>query len=306
MASDLNEAQLLTTAVAALAIGKTDGAKGAITASKCLDTIDLSSVREFTAGINGMDACYVAETANTIILAFRGTLGKGTDFFQDLTSFLDWLNDFNAEPRTAQDIPYGKVHSGFYQSVSNLAPSFIADVILRRVWSKKKLVITGYSKGAGMAPLAAVLLRNSGVIADEVHIYEPPRCGDFNFTLAYNLAFPSTTRYEFQDDLVPHTPPTPLEMAILDSSSAIKGILKTLYPDYATWNYFPVGTLHFVNWDDQIVADSDDVEKQRLSHLATDFAQSSMSPLEDHALNGHLFNALMAADKCNGVYPSQC
>jgi dienelactone hydrolase len=201
------------------------------------------------------------------------------------------------------------VHSGFYESVSNLAFFFITDIIIRWVKSnkKKKIVITGYSKGAAMAPLAAVLLRNKNVPVDEVHLYEPPRCGDVNFALAYNLAFPNTTRYEYQDDLVPHTPPTPIEMAILDSSSAIKGILHTLYPDADSWNYLPVGTLQFVNWDQPdpaIVSDSDDLEKQRLQHLADDFAQSSQAPTQDHALNGHLFDVLMKKFSCDCAYPT--
>jgi rubredoxin len=191
--------------------------------------------------------------------------------------------------------------------VSNLAPFFISDIIKRRVQSKKKVLITGYSKGAGMAPLAAVLLRNSNVIADEVHLYEPPRCGDVNFMLAYNLAFPRTIRYEYQDDLVPHTPPTAIEMALLDSSSAIAGILNLLYPDHDSWNYASVGKLLFVNWGPptpQIVPDSDDLEKQRMQHLADDFAQSSLAPLQDHGLNGHLFDTLMQAFSCGCTYPT--
>jgi len=315
MASDLNEAQLLMTAVAALGIGKHDpqnpdikGAQGVIDNSNCFGSA-LSSVQEHTAGIGAIDACYVAETEASIILAFRGTLGWGTNVLQNLTTFLDWLNDFNAEPRTASDIPLGKVHSGFYQSVSNLAPFFIPDILNRWLKSnkKKKVVITGYSKGAGMAPLAAVLLRNKNIPVDEVHLYEPPRCGDFNFMLAYNVAFPKTTRYEYQDDLVPHTPPTAIEMALLDSSSAIAGILHLLYPDHDSWNYAPVGKLQFVDWTTpkpQIVSDSDDLEKQRMLHLTDDFAQSSMAPIQDHGLNGHLFDALMQAFSCGCTYPT--
>lgn len=289
------------TAVAALGIGKrTNGALQAIKDSNYLPEIDPGSVKEHTGGLLGVDACYVAETASTIILAFRGTLGKGSDFFQDLTSALDWLNDFNANPTSAAPaIPYGKVHSGFYTSVSNLAPAFTLDIIGRLVRKKKKVVITGYSKGAGMAPLAACLLRSSGVLADEVHLYEPPRCGDVNFKLAYDLTFPNTTRYEYQDDLVPHTPPSPFEMALLDKSSSIAGILHLLYPDHDSWNYCSVGKLQFVNWESQIQSDSssvdlipDDLAKQRLQHLQADFASNSKAHLKDHELNGHLFRVL--------------
>src|SRR5688572_1114177 len=177
MATDFNETQLLTTAAAALAIGKPGGATGAIRDSNCLSNT-LSSVREYTAGVEGIDACYVAESASSIILAFRGTLGQGTDIFQDLIAFLDWLNDFNAKPIQAPEIPIGNVHAGFYQSVSNLRSAFVKDIRERLARGKKKVIITGYSKGAGMAPLAACILRNSGINTDEVHLYEPPRCGD--------------------------------------------------------------------------------------------------------------------------------
>jgi hypothetical protein len=289
------------TAVAAMGIGKkTNGALQAIKDSNYLSEIDPASVKEHTGGLLGVDACYVAETASTIILAFRGTLGAGSDFFQDLTSLIDWLNDFNAEPVSAAPaIPYGQVHSGFYASVSNLAPAFTLDILGRLIRNKKKVVLTGYSKGAGMAPLAACLLRSSGIIVDEVHLYEPPRCGDVNFKLAYDPIFPNTTRYEYQDDLVPHTPPSPFEMALLDSSSSVAGILHALYPDHDSWNYCSVGKLQFVDWENQIRPDSnsvdfipDDLAKQRLQHLQDDFATSSKAHLGDHMLNGHLFQVL--------------
>lgn len=315
MGNDLNEAQLLMTAVAALGIGKQDpqnqairGAQGVISNSKCLNNV-LSAVQEYTAGPGvdqgyGMDACYVAETASSIILAFRGTLGQGTDIFQDLISFLDWLNDFNAEPIQAPEIPIGRVHSGFYQSVVNLKSYFINDIRGRLARGKKKVVITGYSKGAGMAPLAACILLNSGIHTDEVHLYEPPRCGDGFFATAYSQFVGNTTRYEYQDDLVPHTPPTGLELAILDKDSVLKAILHTLYPDIDSWNYSPVGDLKFVNWDNQVVSESDDLEKQRMQHLASDFANNPKAPLLDHQLNLHLFTVLMKACSCDCTYPT--
>lgn len=307
--ADLTEGQLLMTAVAALGIGKKpNGALQAIKESNYLPGIDQSSVKEHTGGLLDIDACYVAETASTIILAFRGTLGKDTDFFKNLTAALDWLNDFNANPTSAAPaIPYGMVHSGFYTSVTNLAPAFTADIIGRLVRNKKKVVITGYSKGAGMAPLAACLLRSSGVIADEVHLYEPPRCGDVNFKLAYDPIFPNTTRYEYQDDLVPHTPPSPFEMALLDQSSSIAAILNLLYPDHDSWNYCSVGKLQFVDWENQIRPDSnsvdfipDDLAKQRLQHLQVDFATNNTAHLKDHMLNGHLFQVLAKG----AIYPT--
>ena len=139
----------------------------------------------FQAGEDNIDACYVGETADEIILAFRGT-APGS---QGSPNIEDWLNNFNAKTIKAEGFP-GQVHQGFHGSVLNLQDKgFVEEVKTRRLNTGKPLVVTGYSKGAALAPLASVVLRNEGVKVDQLCIFEPPRCGDKDFVEAFNEFF---------------------------------------------------------------------------------------------------------------------
>lgn len=290
---DLNENQILMAAVVSHGIGKPGGA-GGMPGISCLGLLP-GTLKEHVAGIDQIDACYVAETSRSIILAFRGTDGLpwGGTPPQNLHAALDWLNNFKAEPVAAPGFP-GKVHTGFHRSLTNLAATgFVDDVKARLGQGDKQLVVTGYSKGAAVAPLAGWLLRNHGVAVDELHIYEPPRCGDAEFARAFDAAFPRTLRYEYQDDIVPHVPPTPDELEVLDRSTLLAAILAAVYPDYQTWNYAPVGTLQFANWDNEFVRNSKPLEAKRMAKLAVALAQPPhTAPFVEHLPKGHLFDVV--------------
>jgi triacylglycerol lipase len=292
-ARDLNENQILMAAIVSMGIGKQGGAEG-VPGIGCIGLLP-GTLKEHVAGIDQIDACYVAETSQSIILAFRGTDGLpwGGKPPQNLHAALDWLNNFKAEPIAAPGFP-GKVHTGFHRSVTNLAAAgFVDDVKARLATSKKQLVVTGYSKGAALVPLASWLLRNNSIKVDELHFYEPPRCGDAEFARAFDQAFPRAVRFEYQDDIVPHVPPTPDEFELLDKSTLLAAILQAVYPDYLTWNYKPVGTLQFANWDNQFVHDSKPLEVKRLAKLAAALAQPPhTAPFSDHMPKGHLFDVV--------------
>lgn len=292
-ARELTENQILMACISAHGIGKPGGVVG-IPGIDCLGLLP-GTVKEYSGGINQIDACYVAETAGSILLAFRGTDGlpMGGSAAQNLHGGLDWLNNLKAEPIVAAGFP-GKVHRGFHQSVIHLAGAgFVDDIKARLGRGKKQLVITGYSKGAALAPLASWLLRSQGIAVDELHFYEPPRCGDADFASAFADAFPHAVRYEYQDDIVPHVPPTRSEFAVLDKSTLLAGILLAMYPDYKEWNYVPVGALRYANWENAFVPDSAALEIKRMAKIAAAFAEPPhTAPGSEHMPKGHLFDVV--------------
>jgi hypothetical protein len=175
---------------------------------------------------------------------------------------------------------------------------------------KKTLVVTGYSKGGALAPLAAWLLNNNGIKVDEVHIYEPPRCGDSTFVNAFNAAFPNTVRYEYVDDLVPHMPPskdewTGLVGALTDQNDFIK-LMRQVYKGIDSWDYAGVGTLQYVIYladknQYVITPQPGELEKiidvVRMEALANDFKSGNV-PLKEHDPNGHLFDVVKQYFRC--------
>lgn len=290
---ELNENQIMMACLVAHGIGKPGGAAG-VQGIECLEILP-DSLKEYVSGIDKIDACFVAETAGSIIVAFRGTDGLPWHGKppENLHAALDWLNNFKAEPIVAPGFP-GKVHAGFHHSIIDLDKAgFVDDIKTRLTQRKKQLVVTGYSKGAALAPLASWLLRERGIGVDELHFYEPPRCGDAVFAKAFADAFPSAVRYEYQDDIVPHVPPTASEIEVLDKSTLLAAVLKVLYPDYLTWSYTPVGTLRFANWNNEFVPDSTALELERMAKLAAAFAQPPhTTPFVDHMPKGHLFDVV--------------
>lgn len=247
----LDVSQILKASLVTYAIGSPEGVLGA-NGVECIGFQD--DLVAFESGMKEKDACYVGETDDQIILAFRGTAMKGIE-----TQGLDWLNNFTAQPLFVPDFP-GKVHKGFFTSILNLwnadaVGGFVTEVQNRVARSpEKELCITGYSKGGALTPLAAWLLHTLGVEAKTIYIFEPPKCGNADFADAFNKQFPQTQRYVYQNDLVPQVPPSDEFMALASRIPVLKEALSKMYgPDYAQWNYHPVGNRNFVNWDNQIV-----------------------------------------------------
>ena len=222
-----------------------------------------NSVVTFTAGTKEIDACYVADTADSVILAFRGT-SLGTD----QQAFVDWLNNFLAKPVEIDGIP-GELHDGFSDSVQRLWDQGFQNEVEKRMAGGKPLIITGYSKGAALAPIAAAFLKEKkNIEADSMNIYifEPPRPGNAKFAKYFNNTFPGTVRYEYQDDIVPHVPPIETVSDLLAEIPFLGNILDK-FVDIDEWNYKSVGKLKFVNWKNKIVDSSPFLSWYRYSHL---------------------------------------
>jgi hypothetical protein len=115
-------------------------------------------------------------------------------------------------------------------------------------------------KGGALASLAALRFWTENETPSRVISFAAPRFGDRAFADVYNNAHIVHTRYEFQDDLVPHLPPR------------LGGLVDELkeIPWIGPWfaivrlaDYESVGELRFIDWSNEIEPDSLQIERQR-------------------------------------------
>jgi Lipase (class 3) len=184
---------------------------------------------------NGLGACTIGLNEDGIIVAFRGTV---------INSKADWFNDLLMFPKAGTNLP-GKVHSGFYDNFLGIAP-MIAEVLTTFCNENptKPIFMTGHSKGAAMAPIAAYYMQaNFEFLTSEVYLFAPPLPGTSEFSSAYNSLFGNTFSYQNNQDIVPLLPPSPTvagELAAYfpktDEKAAMLG--------FALLDYAPVGTFN--------------------------------------------------------------
>lgn len=208
-----------------------------------------------------LDACLVGlNTAqNAVVVAFRGTLPPSE---KSVTTALDWIDDFYAETISVPGIP-GKVHAGFWDSVDKLWAQLLPKVQALMKNNTLPLYITGHSKGGAMASLAAMRFATSENIKPAgIFTFASPMPGDQDFANGY-LFNSIHTRYEYQDDIVPHLPPDATLVTLLQDLPDIGK-----YFDFMqNWDYTPVGTLQFINWSDQFQGESVGLDIERVYHL---------------------------------------
>ena len=190
----------------------------------------------------------------------------------------------------------GQVHQGFFDALNELWPLMWPQIQNRLAASPGKPVyITGHSKGGAIAPLAAMLCQAAG-LAPYVCTFAAARCGDQTFANGYDAAVTHSVRYEFQDDIVPHLPPSDAFLATLKNIPFLAGALTGL-----TQGYVSVGTLYFINWQNQVVSDSPLLDLNRLTHLADLLLTLGAGTIiNDHSVDpgGGYANAV-----CPGVWP---
>jgi len=246
----------------------------------------ISTPVALVAGEDNIDACLIGTVAgpainggSAVVLAFRGTLPwTGPDKVQ---SFIDWMNDFNAAPSTVPGIR-GKVHTGFWGSLTGLWPSALAEIKAQMNTGGKvlPLYITGHSKGGALASLAAATCDLvEGITPVGVYTYASPMTGDATFAAAYNaLSFPDT-RYEYTDDIVPHLPLNPL---VADLFSWLPYVGQ-YFAEAAKWAYAAVGTLQFIDWSGNIIGDYPLLGYERFMSIVELMAQLDFSVIAgDH------------------------
>ena len=220
------------------------------------------------AGTNGsrfshasyINAAYLAETDDYIVLAFRGTAVVRFDGLS--ASLKDWLTvDICADPVLDMKNFAGKVHKGWRKVFLNMlelqgrnkgqepdpnSVNLFEDV--RRIMADpanahKKLYITGYSKGGALAPLATMYFhRIGGIDAKRIktYLFEPPRVGETDFVAAYNQIFTNqdksngefqTKRFMYSDDMVPHLP------TLRAQAKNLKEVKKFCAPIHSIFSY---------------------------------------------------------------------
>ena len=164
----------------------------------------------FVNGDESINACFVAQTKDDwVILAFRGTLPPFTGDFWAWVD--DWMQDFEIGPVpwSVDGQAFGQVEGGFAAATTALHAA-VSPTLKAIDWSGKKgLVITGHSKGAAAAFLAASLFKSQyPEVVTKVWAYAAPLCGDATFRdRLYGLGLlPHLVRYQNEDDLVPFLP----------------------------------------------------------------------------------------------------
>jgi hypothetical protein len=221
----------------------------------------------FAAGVDSIDGCLVGTNQDGVMVAFRGTLPPN---HASLAVLLDWLNDADSFPAVAPGIP-GAVHLGFWKALMSLWVPVLAEIrrqATRPDGSLRPIYLTGHSKGGALACLAAMqLVRVENLRPAGVITFASPHAGDEDFATAYDAAGISSLRYEFQDDVVPHVPPSAPFLEILRKIPLTGRWLDPI----AGFDYRPVGTLRFVDWSGAIVGDSGALERQRFEKLLEHF-----------------------------------
>jgi hypothetical protein len=225
-------------------------------------------------GDDEVNAVLVGETAAEIIVAYRGT--EPFDSLDHERMVLDWLTDLEAPLVTAPNVP-GSVHKGFSHDCDELWSWVLAQV--QALSTSKPLYVTGHSKGGALANIAAVKFVAAG-LTPFVCTFEGARAGDQAFADGYDQAVLHSTRYEYQDDIVPHLPPDLGFLSAFRNLPVINQILSTFIGTYV-----PVGDLRFVNWQGQIVPDAPALESLRFSHLIGLMASGGWDKIiDDHAI----------------------
>jgi hypothetical protein len=209
------------------------------------------------AGDDKINAVLVGETAAEIIVAYRGT--EPFDSIDHQRMVMDWLTDLDDPVVTAPNVP-GSVHQGFSHACNQLWSWTLAQVQALPT-KTKPLYVTGHSKGGALADIAAVKFVAAG-LTPFVCTFEGARAGDQAFADGYEKLVLHSTRYEYQDDIVPHLPPDLGFVTAFRNVPALANLISAFIP-----TYIPVGDLRFVNWQGKIVPDSPGLESLRFSHL---------------------------------------
>jgi hypothetical protein len=157
------------------------------------------------------DALFIVSTAYVVqsacgrlaVVAFRGT---------EPVNLVSWLTDADVIVR---DLPTswcgaGLVHRGFLANVEPVWQDI--QIALRDMPRLEAVYVTGHSLGGAMAVLAAARLHASlryRDLLEGVYTYGQPAVGDADFAAWAGGAFGARLyRHVYQNDIVPHLPPT--------------------------------------------------------------------------------------------------
>lgn len=259
-------------------------------------------------GVPKINACLVGTAGNAVIVAFRGTLSNFSPSLPgDWSTFTDWIQDFMDEPVDVDGLP-GEVHDGFQRAFFSMWPAASAEMLaqLTAIGADAELYMTGHSKGGPLARYAAWSATQPPFHRTLTCMtFASPRAGDQEFVNAYQQNKDITdTRYEYQDDFVPHVAPTLTLIAALRTIPNLPPRVEKVLNWAADWNYVSVGTLQFINWNDQIVSpaswwDNETLSLQRIGALVKLAAECQFKQIaRDHSLAGGYCANICPAGTC--------
>lgn len=143
---------------------------------------------------------FVAGDDKKIIISFRGTEGK----------ISDWATDAKLLKKTwIEANPLGEVHSGFYGALSSIWNDIVKEVNLLRT-NNQSIWITGHSLGGAIAVLAAATfeMQTPRIGISGVYTFGQPRIGNHEFSRNYNKTLKKRTfRFVNNNDVVTRVPP---------------------------------------------------------------------------------------------------
>lgn len=249
-------------------------------------------------GADFIDAALVGQnSADGIIVAFRGTIPpiSGVPVSQQLPALLDWIQDiFFSKPEAVVGLP-GKVHTGFYDAVTDLwhgIEQAVSD--LQNSTKSIPVFFTGHSKGGPLASIAAMKARGvAGLCPAKVYTFASARPGDTGFASGYDAAFEQIS-YENYLDLVPFLPPSE---SIVELFAAIPLIGK-LFKEAEGWDYAPVGKRLYIQKDGDVVDDSNFRDDIRGLEIVTKLLEEKIGIIAA----AHCHGCKTTATNCAGGY----
>ncbi len=138
--------------------------------------------------------CFIMSNKEIIVVAFRGT-----------EEVKDWIT--NLDLKLIEGAFDGRVHQGFYTSLSNVWQQIERTIADFRDNQEKSLWFTGHSLGAALATLAVALFREEDRPVDGLYTFGQPRTGDRQFARNFNFDFkPYTFRFVNNNDSVTRIP----------------------------------------------------------------------------------------------------
>ncbi|MDJ0718521.1 MAG: lipase family protein [Prochloraceae cyanobacterium] len=138
--------------------------------------------------------CFIMSNKNIIVVCFRGT-----------DQLEDWITNLDLELIKG---PFeGRVHQGFYTSLSGVWQRIERTIASFRGNKPKSLWFTGHSLGAALATLAVARWREEDRPVDGLYTFGQPRTGDREFARNFNFDFkPYTFRFVNNNDIVTRIP----------------------------------------------------------------------------------------------------